>query len=97
MKCVNESRTINNVVWAMDWAWSTRRISRKLQSFEKEDVVLIDQSNIVAEQHHLWTGWRRNQWTGWSRVAEVLVKSVEQSQAQIIMVSNEVFSVVPSP
>ncbi|CAH6978969.1 Bifunctional adenosylcobalamin biosynthesis protein CobP [Vibrio chagasii] len=70
-------------------------LAEKLQSFEKEDVVLIDcltlwLNNIIFELGDDATNEQVE------AVVEVLVKSVEQSQAQIIMVSNEVgLGVVP--
>ncbi|MCK8077130.1 bifunctional adenosylcobinamide kinase/adenosylcobinamide-phosphate guanylyltransferase [Vibrio sp. 1CM2L] len=70
-------------------------LAEKLQSFEKEDVVLIDcltlwLNNIIFELGDDATNEQVE------AVVEVLVKSVEQSPAQIIMVSNEVgLGVVP--
>ncbi|PMN54606.1 bifunctional adenosylcobinamide kinase/adenosylcobinamide-phosphate guanylyltransferase [Vibrio lentus] len=70
-------------------------LAEKLQSFEKEDVVLIDcltlwLNNIIFE---LGDGATNEQVEA---VVEALVRSVEQSPAHIIMVSNEVgLGVVP--
>ena len=70
-------------------------LAEKLQSFGKEDVVLIDcltlwLNNIIFELGDDATNEQIE------AVVEVLVKSVEQSPAQIIMVSNEVgLGVVP--
>ena len=70
-------------------------LAEKLQSFEKEDVVLIDcltlwLNNIIFELGDDATNEQVE------AVVEALVQSVEQSPAQIIMVSNEVgLGVVP--
>ncbi|MEZ8881552.1 bifunctional adenosylcobinamide kinase/adenosylcobinamide-phosphate guanylyltransferase [Vibrio lentus] len=70
-------------------------LAEKLQAFEKEDVVLIDcltlwLNNIIFELGDDATNEQVE------AVVEALVQSVEQSPAQIIMVSNEVgLGVVP--
>ncbi|CAV18884.1 MULTISPECIES: bifunctional adenosylcobinamide kinase/adenosylcobinamide-phosphate guanylyltransferase [Vibrio] len=70
-------------------------LAEKLQSFDQNDVVMIDcltlwLNNIIFELGDDATNEQVE------AVVEVLVKSVEQSPAQIIMVSNEVgLGVVP--
>ncbi|MEZ8341896.1 bifunctional adenosylcobinamide kinase/adenosylcobinamide-phosphate guanylyltransferase [Vibrio cyclitrophicus] len=70
-------------------------LAEKLQSFDQDDVVLIDcltlwLNNVIFELGDDATNEQVE------AVVEVLVKSVEQSPAQIIMVSNEVgLGVVP--